>query len=92
MNLCSKCKKNPAVLYVRRIEGDKVSDDGLCLSCAKKMGIMPLNQLLGSFNVSDDELDDLNAQMSEFIENIGSMGEEMDLSEMMELMSGGDPD
>ncbi len=92
MNLCSKCKKNPAVLYVTRIEGDKTWSDGLCLPCAKAMGISPLNRMLGNLNVSDEELDNLNAQMSDFIENIGSMDGDMDLSEMMELMSGGEPD
>ncbi len=92
MNLCSKCNKNPAVLYVTRIEGDKTWSDGLCLPCAKKMGIAPLNQLLGNFNVSDDELDNLNEQMSDFIENISSLDGDMDMEEMMEMMSGGDPD
>ena len=92
MNLCSRCNKNPAVLYITKMEGTKTSSEGLCLPCAKEMGIAPLNQMLSNFNVSDEELDNLNSQMSDFIENIGSMDGDMNMEEMMELMSGGDPD
>lgn len=91
MNLCSKCKKNPAVFYITKMEGDKTSSEGLCLSCAKELGIAPLNQMIENFGVSDDELDSLNNQMSEFMETLESMegGSPM---EMMEQFSGGDDD
>ena len=92
MNLCSRCKKNPAVLYITKMEGTKTSSEGLCLPCAKEMGIAPLNQMLSNFNVSDEELDNLNSQMSDFIENIGSMDGDLNMEEMMEMMSSGDPD
>ena len=92
MNLCSRCNKNPAVLYITKMEGTKTSSEGLCLPCAKEMGIAPLNQMLSNFNVSDEELDALNSQMSDFIENIGSMDGDMDVEDMMEMMSGGEPD
>ncbi|MGN0107212.1 MAG: AAA family ATPase [Hominilimicola sp.] len=93
MNLCSRCKKNPAVFYITKMEGDKTSSEGLCLSCAKELGIAPLNQMIENFGVSDDELDNLNSQMSEFMESLEGM-EGMDGSplEMMERLSGGEDD
>lgn len=96
MNLCSKCKKNPAVFYITKMEGDKTSSEGLCLSCAKELGIAPLNQMIENFGVSDDELDNLNNQMSEFMESLESMDGMDGISgnpmEMMEQLSSGGND
>ncbi len=92
MNLCSKCHKNPAVFYITKMEGSKTSSEGLCLSCAKELGIAPLNHMIDSFGVSGDELDTLNAQMSEFMESLGVMGEGGDPSALMEQFSGGADD
>ena len=90
MNLCSRCKKNPAVFYITKMEGDKTTSEGLCLSCAKEMGIAPLNQMIESFGVSEDELDNLNNQMSEFMESLEGM--DGDPMSMMEQFSGGEDD
>lgn len=93
MNLCSRCKKNPAVFFITKMEGDKTTSEGLCLSCAKELGIAPLNQMIENFGVSDDELDNLNSQMSEFMESLESMqGFDGNTSEMMEQLSGGEDD
>ena len=74
MELCSKCKKNPAVLYITKMEGDKVTNEGLCLSCARSLGIKPLNQMMEQMGISDDDdLAALNGQMSEFIDNMGGL-------------------
>ena len=89
MNLCSRCKKNPAVFYITKMEGDKTTSEGLCLSCAKELGIAPLNQMIDSFGVSDDELDNLNNQMSEFMESIENMNPDGNPTELMEQISGG---
>lgn len=93
INLCSKCKKNPAVFYITKMEGDKTSSEGLCLSCAKGMGIAPLNQMIENFGVSDDELDNLNSQMSDFMESLEDMqGAEGEPNNMMEMLSSGEDD
>ena len=93
MELCAKCKKNPAVLFITKMEGGKTTSEGLCLSCAKELGIAPLNNMINQFGVADEELDSLNTQMSEFIENLGGM-KNMDgnMNELMQELSGGDDD
>lgn len=93
MELCAKCKKNPAVLFITKMEGGKTTSEGLCLSCAKELGIAPLNNMINQFGVADEELDSLNTQMSEFIENLGgmkNMGGNM--NELMQELSGGEDD
>ncbi len=93
ISLCSKCKKNPAVFYITKMEGDKTSSEGLCLSCAKELGIAPLNNMIESFGVTDDELDSLNSQMSDFMESLDGF-DDMDgnPAEIMEQLSGGEDD
>ena len=39
--LCSRCKKNLAVIFITKIDGGKTVNEGLCLKCAKEMGIKP---------------------------------------------------
>lgn len=89
MKLCSRCNKNPAVLYVTKMEGNNTTNEGLCLPCAKSLGIAPLNNMIDKFGVSDDELDTLNGQMSEFMESLEDMENDGDPMAIMEQFSGG---
>ena len=50
------------------MENGKTTSEGLCLSCAKELGIAPINQMIDNFGVSDEELENINNQMSEFME------------------------
>lgn len=90
MNLCSRCNKNPAVFFVTKMENGKTTSEGLCLSCAKELGIAPLNQMIESFGISEEELESLNGQMSEFMEDMDNM--EGGPEEFMAMLSGGVPD
>ena len=60
MTLCAKCKKNPAVFFITKMENGKTTSEGLCLSCAKELGIAPINQMIDNFGVSDEELENIN--------------------------------
>ena len=42
--LCSRCKKNVAVVFITKIEGEKQVNEGLCLTCARELGIQPLDK------------------------------------------------
>ena len=44
--LCSVCHKNVAVIFAKKIDGDKSTMEGYCLECAKKKGINPLEFLV----------------------------------------------
>lgn len=73
MEMCAKCKVNPAVVYITKMEGDKTTSEGLCLSCAKSLGIAPINNMIDKFGISDEELSDLSKQMSDFMGEMGDM-------------------
>ena len=45
MPMCSRCKKNIAVVFITKIEGpDKTTQEGLCLKCARELGVKPLDE------------------------------------------------
>ncbi len=88
MELCAKCKKNVAVLFITKMEGDKTTNEGLCLVCAKKLGIAPLNNMIESLGINEEEMEAMNAQMTEFMENMDESG--MDMEQMIGSLSGED--
>ena len=62
VKLCSRCKKNPAVIYISKIEGDKTTQEGLCIKCAMEMNIGPIKDMLSKMGITDDDIDSLNEQ------------------------------
>lgn len=70
MNLCSRCKKNPAVVFIAKMEGNNTVQEGLCLQCARELGIAPLNQMMEKLGINDDDIEMLNGEMSEFMNNL----------------------
>lgn len=76
MDLCSRCHKNPAVVFVTKVEGEKTSMEGLCLPCAKELNLAPVNQMMEQLGISDDELNNFSEQMTEFMDEIEGMSDE----------------
>ena len=61
--LCSRCKKNIAVVFISRMDGDKTVNEGLCLKCAKEMGLPQVDDMMKRMGISDEDLDTLNNEM-----------------------------
>ena len=61
--LCSKCKKNIAVIFVSRIENGETKNEGLCLKCARAMGIKPIDDMMKRMGITDEDLDNLTDEM-----------------------------
>ncbi len=57
MELCTRCKKRVAAVFITRIEGDKTFNEGICMKCAKELGIKPVSDILEKMGLSDDDLD-----------------------------------
>ncbi|MHB8064749.1 MAG: ATP-dependent Clp protease ATP-binding subunit [Ruminiclostridium sp.] len=74
---CSVCNKNIAVVFVTKIVEGRQIQEGLCVSCAKKQNLQPIDQLLSQTGMTEDELDNISKQ-------VGDMLEDIDGSEMME--------
>ena len=65
MKLCSKCKKRPAVVFMSNPLDPNGETEGLCLACAKELGIKPVDDMLKSMNISDEDIEQMSNQFLE---------------------------
>lgn len=65
MPLCARCKKNVAVIYVTRLEDGKTINEGLCLKCAKELGIKPVTDMMERFGITDNDIETATKELSE---------------------------
>lgn len=56
--LCSRCKKRQAVVFISTIQGNDKRDEGLCLICAKELGVPQVNDYLKKMGISDEDLEE----------------------------------
>ena len=78
MKLCSKCKKRPAVVFMSDMTNPNAEPSGLCLVCAKEMGIKPVEDMLKKMNITDEDIE----QMSDQFMDIMALDEESDDAEL----------
>ncbi len=78
MKLCSKCKKRPAVVFLSDMSNPSAEPNGLCLVCAKEMGLKPVEDMLKKMNISDEDIE----QMSDQFMDIMSLDGENDDAEL----------
>ncbi len=78
-SICSRCGKNPAVVFITKIENGESKSEGLCLKCAKELRIKPVDDLLTKMGITDEDLDNLSSEMMNAlngVEDLISAGEE----------------
>lgn len=69
--VCSRCKKRMAVVFMSRMEGNETINEGLCLQCAKELGIPQVQQMMDSMGISDDDLEMMSDQMMALADDDG---------------------
>ena len=60
---CSRCNVRPAVIFVQKNVGGKISSEGYCIKCAQELGIKPIDDILSQMNMSPEDIDALNESM-----------------------------
>ncbi len=80
-NLCARCGKRPAVVFIQKMEGDEVKPEGLCINCARDLNIGPIRQMIEKLGISDEDLEAASEQMNMFMENMDDFNFD-DLGEM----------
>ena len=70
--MCVRCKKRPAVVFVQRMDGGETKTEGYCLTCAKELGIKPVDDLMKQFGISDEDLENMEDRFSNFMQNGGA--------------------
>ncbi|MEG0898118.1 MAG: ATP-dependent Clp protease ATP-binding subunit [Oscillospiraceae bacterium] len=82
--LCTKCKKRMAVIFMSHLENGKTVNEGLCLQCAKEMGIPQVKELIDKMGISDDDIENMNDQMMELMGGEGE-GDDFEMGGAQQL-------
>ena len=87
MMLCSRCHKRPAVVFISPTNGSE-APQGLCLSCAKELGIKPVNDILDKMGLTDEQLDSMESELGQLMNPDGEE-DESDPNETSAFTPGG---
>ena len=66
---CSRCKKRIAVVFITRVDDGKTVNDGLCIQCARELGIKPVNDLVEKMGVSEEDLENMGNELENLMGN-----------------------
>ncbi len=81
MTLCAICKKRMAVVFITRMDNGEPLNQGLCIKCAKEMGIGPVNDMLQKMGIDDEQLDQMDEDMQQYMQDARE-SEEDDLPDL----------
>ena len=70
--MCTKCKKNIAVVFITKVENGVTMNEGYCLKCARSLGIPQIDQAVAQMGFSEEDLDTLSDEMSNMFGQIDS--------------------
>ncbi|MGN0695142.1 MAG: AAA family ATPase [Oscillospiraceae bacterium] len=68
--LCSRCKKRMAVVFITTMQGNEKRDEGLCLVCAKELGIPQVQEYMQQMGITEDEVEEFSDTMTDFTESL----------------------
>ena len=74
--MCTKCKKNVAVVFITKVENGVTMNEGYCLKCARSLGIPQIDQAVRQMGISEEDLDMLSDEMSSMFGRRENNGEE----------------
>ncbi|MEM1486274.1 ATP-dependent Clp protease ATP-binding subunit [Oscillospiraceae bacterium PP1C4] len=87
--ICTRCKKRLAVVFMTRLDGNKTVNEGLCLKCAKEIGLKPVSDLMDKMGISDDDVDNMSDQMMDMLGEDGfEMGGAQSLPFLQNIFGG----
>ena len=80
MQMCSRCHKRMAVLFITKIENNETKNEGLCLKCAKELGIPQVDAILSGMGISDEDLENMENELEGMMSMVegGEEGEDGD--------------
>ncbi|NLN55728.1 MAG: ATP-dependent Clp protease ATP-binding subunit [Clostridiales bacterium] len=68
--LCDRCHQRVAVIYVTRKNGNQVKNEGLCLPCARELGIKPENDILKKMGITEEDFAQMAEELNEMLPEI----------------------
>ncbi len=65
--MCTRCHKRPAVIFMSRMENGQMINEGLCLQCAKELGIPQVKDLIDRMGISDEDIESMSNQIMDMM-------------------------
>ena len=78
MQMCSRCHQRVAVVFISRLEDGKTVNEGICLKCARELGIKPVNDMLEKMGISEEDFDRMSADLGSMFGGQGNLPSELD--------------
>ena len=73
--ICARCKKNPAVIFITKIENGTTTNEGICLKCARELNIKPVEDMIRRIGLTDEDLDNLSEEMLDAFGGMNTLAE-----------------
>ena len=70
MQKCARCKKRPAVVFITRLENNNSINEGLCLICARELGIKPVEDMLKKMGIDETDIEGLSGEVAGMLEAV----------------------
>ncbi len=70
MEMCARCRKRVAVVFITRLENGESKNEGICLKCAKELGIKPLDDILNKMGISEEDFERMTEDAEEFMQGM----------------------
>ena len=70
MQMCARCKKRLAVVFITRMENNQTVNEGLCLRCARELGIKPVSDMLNRMGLDDEAIEKMNSEMTDVVDSL----------------------
>lgn len=78
MQMCARCHQRIAVVFISRMEDGKTVNEGICLKCARELGIKPVNDMLDKLGISEEDFDRMSAEVGNMLTENGELPSALD--------------
>ena len=89
MMMCTRCKKRPAVVFITAMQGEEKKNEGLCLICAKELGVPQVSEYMDQMGITDNDIDDFSNQIMDMNDENFEMGGADTLPAFIQNLLGG---
>ena len=78
---CARCGKRPAVVFITRMENNQTFNEGICLPCAKELGIKPVDDILKKMGMSDEDIENMTGEFEGMLTAVEPVADQESLTD-----------
>ena len=80
MVMCARCHKRMAVVFITRVENGESKQEGICIKCAKELGIKPVDDIIAKMGLTDEDVDRMSDEMQDIMDSVENGEDPLGLS------------